>query len=237
MIQFYFGPTPNARKISIMIEELGIEHEMIQIDILAGDQFKPSFLAINPNNKMPAIVDTDGADGWPITVWESGAILIYLAEKYHRFIPAAPRARIECLKWLMFQMAGLGPMSGQFTFFNFYSRERIPFAIDRYEKELIRQMGVMNGHLERNNYFAGTDYSIADMAIYPWWDMLKGVLELDFPALHRWSDRVAARPAVKRGMDILNETLRPEVIQGGMTSAMSDETYSLLYGEDQHAKR
>jgi GST-like protein len=234
VIQFYFGPTPNSCKVSILIEELGLDREMIPMDILAGDQFKPSFLAINPNNKLPAIVDTDGADGWPITVWESGAILIYLAEKYRRFMPSAPRGRIECLKWLMFQMAGLGPTSGQFAFFNFHSRERLLLAIDRYDKELRRQMRVMNGHLERNEYFAGSEYGIADMAIYPWWNLLKGIIKVELPALHRWSETVSKRPAVTRGMGILTDKLRLEIAQDGTPNAMSDKSYSILYGEKQY---
>lgn len=168
MIDLYAGPTPNARKIIIALEEFGLPYHIHEIDILAGDQFKPEFLAINPNNKMPAIVDPDGPDDAPITVWESGAILLYLAEKHDRFIPVDPRGRVECLKWLMFQMAGVGPMAGQFAFFRFYAREKLPLAIERYTGELNRLMRVMDARLAAVPYFAGEDYGIADMAVYPW---------------------------------------------------------------------
>jgi GST-like protein len=235
MIDLYFGPTPNARKITIMLEELSAPYKICKIDILEGDQFKPEFLAISPNNKMPAIVDHEGPDGKPIAVWESGAILIYLAEEFGQLMPADARTRIETLKWLMFQMAGLGPMSGQFAFFNFYCPEKIPLAIERYRKELSRQMRVMDEHLERQKFFAGGDYSIADIAIYPWWEMLRSHFEEARPALERWGARIATRPAVERGMSLLHETLRPEVIQAGMSALMSDRTYSLLYGDRQHS--
>ena len=236
MIDLYAGPTPNARKIFIMLEELGIPYAIHEIDILAGDQFTPEFLAINPNNKMPAIVDPDGPGGDPISVWESGAILIYLAEKHGRFIPADPRARIECLKWLMFQMAGVGPMAGQFAFFRFYAPEKIRLAIDRYAGELNRQMRVMNQRLEETEYLAGAEYGIADIAVYPWWDTMKLVSTERRPALERWGDSIAARPAVATGMTLLTDRLRPEVVQAGMTRKMDEKTYSGLYGARQHVQ-
>jgi GSH-dependent disulfide-bond oxidoreductase len=236
MLELYFGPTPNARKISIMLEELGVPYHVNEIDILAGDQFKPEFLLINPNNKMPAIVDPVGPDGNPIAVWETGAILIYLAVKHRRFIPTDARARIECFKWLMFQVSAVGPMAGQFAFFRFYAPEKIPLAIERYERELNRQMRVMDKHLAENAYFAGSEMSIADIAIYPWWATMKLVsIELR-PNLERWGELLAVRPGVSRGMTLLNEKLRPEVIEGGMKKKFSEQIYSTLYGDDQRVQ-
>lgn len=234
MIDLYFGPTPNGRKVAIALEEMGLPYETHIIDILAGDQFRREFLEINPNNKMPAIVDRDGPDGKPIAVWESGAILIYLAEKEGKFIPEPARSRTECIKWLMFQMAGVGPMAGQFAFFTFYCPEKIPLAIERYRKELSRQLRVMDEHLSSHAYFAGGEYSIADMAIFPWWDMLRPHFVEERPALDRWASEVAGRPSVMRAMQAHQEAMRPEVVQSGMTARMTDDTYSLLYGEKQY---
>ena len=237
MIELYFAPTPNARKISIMLEELGAPYAAKDVDILAGAQFDPAFLAINPNNKIPAIVDPDGPGGAPIALWETGAILLNLAEKSARFVPSEPRARCECYKWLMFQVAGLGPMGGQHAFFRFYARETIPLAIERYHNELNRQMRVMNTHLEDHRYFAGDDYTIADVAIYPWWVPVSKYSVEPRPALERWAAEVGARPAVKAGMETLIERLRPEVIQAGLQTRMSDASYSGLYGAGQYADR
>jgi GST-like protein len=236
MIKLYFGPTPNARKISIMLEELALPYEVVEVDILAGDQFKPDFLAISPNNKMPVIVDPEGPDGDPIVVWETGAILIYLAEKYKRLIPDEARARMECLKWLMFQMAGVGPMAGQFAFFRFYATEKIPLAIERYQGELNRQMRVMEQHLASHAYFAGDEYSIADIAVYPWWETIRLISTEPRPALERWGQELAGRAAVAKGMVLLDNRMRPEVIQAGMTRKMSAQTYSNLYGTDQRTQ-
>jgi len=236
MIDLYFAPTPNARKISIMLEELGLPYNPHEVDIIAGDQFKPEFLAMNPNNKIPVLVDSDGPDGLPITLWETGAIMMYLAEKHNRFIPEDPRARYECLKWLTFQIASIGPMGGQHAFFRFYAREQIPMAIERYHNELNRQMRIMNTHLEITRYFAGEEYSIADIAIYAWWIPISKYTTEPRPALERWSAEVGARPAVSKGMNILIETLRPEVIQAGLQTKMSDESYSGLYGNRQYSQ-
>ena len=236
MIDFYFGPTPNARKVAIALEELGLAYRIRPIDILAGDQFKPEFLAVNPNNKMPAIVDPDGPGGGPISVWESGAIMLYLAEKQGRLVPVDPRARMECLKWLMFQMAGLGPMAGQFAFFRFYAREKIPLAIERYHNELNRLMRVMDQRLAESEYFAGADYSIADIAIYPWWDSTKLISIEPRPHLERWGSLLAGRAAVDKGMTMLAETLRPEVVQAGMKVPMTDRVYGALYGQEQYSR-
>jgi len=234
MLHVYFTPTPNARKVSILLEELSLSYTPHSIDIMAGDQFTPEYLAICPNNKIPAIVDTDGPDGWPISVWESGAILIYLAEKHGRLIPADARTRMECLKWLMFQVAGVGPMGGQHAFFSAYAREKIPMAIERYRSELNRQMRVMDGHLENHAFFAGQEYSIADIAIYPWWVPISKYADASYPNLERWASTLAARPEVARGMTLLDEALRPEAIQAGMKVAMSDGVYNNLYGESQY---
>ncbi len=236
MLRLYFTPTPNARKISIMIEELGLGFEPVSIDIMAGDQFAPAYLAICPNNKIPALVDTDGPDGQPIAIWETGAILIYLAEKYGQLIPRDPRARVECLKWLFFQVAGVGPIGGQHAFFSAYAREKVPFAITRYRSELNRQMRVMNQRLEAVPFFAGAEYSIADIAIYPWWVPISRYADSTFPALERWAATLSARGGVGRGMTLLDEALRPEAIQAGMTVRMSDEVYSNLYGSDQYIR-
>jgi GSH-dependent disulfide-bond oxidoreductase len=234
MLDFYCSPTPNARKISIMLDELAIPYRVHEVDILAGEQFKPDFLAINPNNKIPAIIDSDGPDGKPITLWETGAIMFYLAEKHRRFLPVEPFARYECMKWLMFQMASIGPMGGQHAFFRFYAREKVPMAIERYHNELNRQMRIMNDHLGNNEYFCGTQYSIADMAIYPWWFAIKKYSTESRCNLERWADVLAARPAVAKGMDILMDRLRPEVIQAGLQATMSDDSYSGLYGSNQY---
>jgi len=236
MLDLYFWPTGNGKKITIMLEECGLPYRLIPVNINKGDQFTPEYEAIGPNNKMPAIVDPDGPDGQPIAVWETGAILIYLAEKYGRFIPAGPRSRMECLKWLMFQVSGVGPMAGQFAFFRFYAPEKIPLAIDRYAGELNRQMRVMDNHLGGHDYFAGPEISIADFAVYPWWATMQAVSTEPRPNLERWGDRLAQRPAVARGMALLRQKLRPEVIEGGMKKKFSPQIYSTLYGDDQRAQ-
>lgn len=236
MLKLYFTPTPNARKISILIEELGLEHRPVSIDIMAGDQFSPDYLAICPNNKIPAIVDDDGPGASPIAVWESGAILMYLAEKHGQFIPHDPRERVECLKWLFFQAAGVGPIGGQHAFFSAYAREKVPFAIERYRSEINRQMRVMDQRLEQVPFFAGEQYSIADIAIYPWWVPLSKYADHAFPALERWAATLGGRPAVVRGMVLLDSALRPEAIQAGMQVKMDDEVYGNLYGADQYRR-
>ena len=167
MIDLYMWPTPNAHKVTLFLEETGLPYRTVEVNIGAGDQFKPEFLAIGPNNKMPVIVDSDGPDGRPISVFESGAILIYLAGKTGRFLPADPRGRCEVLQWLMFQMASVGPMLGQAHHFRDYAPETLPYAIDRYTNESRRIYGVVDTRLAGRDYVAG-EYSIADMAIYPW---------------------------------------------------------------------
>ncbi len=201
MIELHYWPTPNGHKITMMLEEAGLPYRLTPVDIGAGDQFKRAFLAISPNNRIPAIVDdAPGDDGQPIAVFESGAILVYLAEKTGRFLPTATRERATVLEWLFWQVGGLGPMAGQNHHFNRYSTETIPYAIDRYTRETNRLYGVLDWRLKGHEFVAGDDYSIADMAIYPWivpWEAQRQNLG-DFPNLKRWFQAVAARPATVR---------------------------------------
>ncbi len=203
MIDLYWFGTPNGRKASIMLEEVGLPYKAHIVNIGDDDQFKPAFLEISPNNKIPAIVDPEGPDGEPISVFESGAILIYLAEKTGKFLPSEPRARLDVLQWLMFQMGGVGPMFGQANHFIKFANEKVPYAINRYRSEAMRLLGVMNKRLGDVEYLAG-DYSIADIATWPWvgraewydtdWN--------DFPNTKRWFDTIGARPAVQRGLEV-----------------------------------
>lgn len=198
MIDLHYWPTPNGHKITLFLEEAGLDYKIIPVDISAGDQFKPDFLAIAPNNRMPAIVDHAPADGGaPISIFESGAILLYLAEKTGRFIPTDVRGRKSVLEWLFWQVGGLGPMAGQNHHFVQYAPERIPYAMERYVKETNRLYGVLDTRLGKSANVAGEDYSIADMAIYPWIvPHQRQQQDLDtFPNLKRWFEAVAARPA------------------------------------------
>ncbi len=202
-IALYTWSTPNGRKISIALEEMALPYSVHAVDIGKDQQFAPDFLKISPNNKIPAIVDSEGPDGDPISVFESGAILIYLAEKTGRFLPRAPRARTAVMEWLMFQMGGFGPMLGQAHHFRRMAKEQVPYAIERYSNEAKRLYGVMDKRLGEVEYLAG-DYSIADMATLPWaarhpW---QGIELPDYPNVKRWYDAQAARPAVQRGMEI-----------------------------------
>ena len=202
MIQLYTWGTPNGKKVSIMLEELGLPYEVHPINIGQGDQMKPEYLAINPNNKIPSIIDTDGPDGRSFTLFESGAILMYLAEKSGKFWPPEMRQRYLVTQWLMFQMGGVGPMFGQANYF-FRLEPKVPYAVERYYKEAVRLYNVLNKELEQRKYLAG-DYSIADIATYPWvWrhDGHKVKLE-EFPNVKRWYDQISERPAVQRGMEI-----------------------------------
>ena len=203
MIDLYTWGTPNGRKVSIMLEECGLPYHVHPIDIMKGDQFAPGFVAITPNAKIPAIVDQDGPGGTPFSLFESGAILIYLAEKTGKFLPAEPRGRHETIQWLMFQMGGVGPMFGQTHHFNKFAPERIPYAIERYSKETKRLYGVLDSRLGQTEYMAGP-YSIADMATYPWCGRAdwQGIDLADFPNVQRWMAALAARPAVRKGMSV-----------------------------------
>lgn len=204
MIDLYTWGTPNGRKVSIMLEETGLPYAVHKIDIHKGDQFTPAFVAINPNSKIPAIVDSDGPGGKPIAMFESGAILIYLAEKTGKFLPAEPRERYAVLQWLMFQMAGVGPMFGQAHHFMRAAKEQVPYGIERYHNEAKRLYGVMDRRLAAVPYLAGETYSIADIATFPWvarheWHRVE--LEA-FPSVKRWFETIKARPAVPRGMAV-----------------------------------
>ncbi len=199
MIDLYTFTTPNGRKASIMLEEVGLDYTVHNIDITKGEQFTPEFVAINPNSKIPAIIDRD-AD---ITVFESGAILIYLAEKTGKLLSTEPKQRFQTIEWLMFQMGSVGPMFGQYNHFNRFAAEKIPYAIDRYKKETLRLYDVLNTQLTKTEYISG-DYSIADIAIYPWvaaYQFMELTLD-EHPALKHWYETIKQRPAVERGMKV-----------------------------------
>ena len=211
MIEVYSWATPNGHKIHIMLEECGLPYKAIPVDIGAGAQFAPEFLAISPNNKIPAIVDPDGPGGQPISLFESGAILVYLAGKTGRFMPEDIRGRYTTLEWLMFQMASVGPMLGQTHHFRMYAPEKIPYAVDRYSNETKRIYGVLDKRLGQSAFVAGDDYTIADIAIFPWlrsWQN-QGIDWADFPTLKAWFDGIAARPAVQRGVEVLAGLRKP----------------------------
>jgi len=200
-IDFYFWPTPNGHKIRIMLEECGLPYRVKAVDITKGDQFKPKFLKISPNNRMPAIVDPEGPGGEPISIFESGAILQYLGRKTRKFYPRTERARVEVDEWLFWQVGGLGPMAGQAHHFRIYATEKIPYGIARYTKETTRLYGVFDKRLKGRSFIAGA-YSIADIAAYPWvlsWERQGQVLD-DFRNIKAWVERISAREAVQRGL-------------------------------------
>jgi GST-like protein len=229
MIEVYSWATPNGHKVHIMLEECGLPYRVHPIDIGAGDQFKPEFLAISPNNKIPAITDPDGPDGEPISLFESGAILLYLAAKSGRFMPESTRGRYAVLQWLMFQMGNIGPMLGQAHHFRIYAPERIPYAVDRYTNEAKRLYYVMDKRLGSSKYIAGADYTIADIAIFPWLRSWKnqGIDWVDYPNLKGWFDEISARPAVQRGVATLAHVHRP------LTDAKARE---VLFGTEQYRR-
>jgi GST-like protein len=203
MIDLYTWTTPNGRKVSIMLEEVGLPYRAHSINIGKDDQFKPDYVKINPNSKIPSIVDPDGPDGKPISMMESGAILVYLADKTGKLLAKSGRARYDALQWLMFQMGGVGPMFGQVHHFLRAAKEQVPYAIERYGKETKRLYGVLNERLKGNEYLAD-GYSIADIATYPWvarHEWHKTDLN-DFPGVKRWFDAISARPAVQKGMNV-----------------------------------
>ena len=227
MIDLYYWPTPNGHKITMFLEETGAPYKIVPVNIGAGEQFTPEFLAISPNNRMPAIVDRAPRDGnSPIPVFESGAILLYLAEKTGKFMPLDLRGRVQVTQWLMWQMGGLGPMLGQNHHFSAYAPEKIPYAIDRYVKETNRLYGVLNKRLEGRSFIAG-DYSIADMACYPWivpYERQGQKLE-DFPHLKRWFEEIKGRPATVRAYALAKE-VNPQV-----GAPMSEEAKKVLFGQ------
>ena len=229
MIDVYSWPTPNGHKVHIMLEELGLEYKVIPIDIGAGDQFTHDFLAISPNNKIPAIIDHDGPDGKPLALFESGAILFYLAEKTGKFLPLDPAGRYTTMQWLMFQMGGIGPMLGQAHHFRIYAPEKIEYAVNRYSNEAKRLYGVMDKQLGVTRFLAGNEYSIADIATFPWTRSWKNQgIELDeFPNVKRWFDEIAARPAVVQGVEVLASARR---------ELTGDKQREVLFGAMQYAR-
>ena len=227
MIEVYSWPTPNGHKVHVMLEECALPYKAIAVDIGKGDQFRSDFLAISPNNKIPAIVDPDGPDGQPISLFESGAILLYLAAKTCRFLPQSTRGKYEVLQWLMFQMGSVGPMLGQAHHFRIYAPERIPYAVDRYSNEARRLYGVMNKRLAKSKYLGGPEYSIADIAVFPWLRSWKnqGIAWDDHPHLKGWFDEIGARPAVQRGVEVLAGLRKP---------LTDDRARAVLFGEEQY---
>ena len=236
MIDVYTWPTPNGHKVHIMLHETGVEHTIHPINIQEGDQFKPDFLKISPNNKMPAIVDQDGPDGKPISVFESAAILIYLGNKTGRFLPQDPRKNYDVLQWLMFQMASVGPMLGQCHHFMAYAPARVPvekleYAQQRYVNEGNRIYGVIDRHLADKEWIAAGEYTIADMAIFPWLrDPAKqGIDGSKYPNLMRWRDKIWARPQVVAALDTLSANRRKD-------NSFSDKGWEMMYGKTQSSQ-
>ncbi len=227
MIDLFYWTTPNGHKITIFLEEAGLQYKIIPVNIGKGEQFKPEFLAVSPNNRIPAIVDHEPADGGkPLPVFESGAILLYLAEKTGKFIAQDLRGRVETLEWLFWQMGGLGPMAGQNNHFSAYAPEKIPYAIDRYRNEVNRLYGVMNKRLAERQYLAG-EYSIADIACYPWvvpWER-QGQNIADFPHVKRWLEAIKARPAVVKAYEWTPK------INPGQGGVRSPEERAILFGQ------
>lgn len=223
MIDLYYAPTPNGRKVSIMLEECDLTYAAIPVNIRAGDQFEPDFVAISPNSKIPAIVDHDGPDGTPFAIFESGAILIYLAEKTGRFLPTDARGRSRAFQWLMFQMASIGPMFGQAHHFLHYAPEPIPYAIRRYTQEAQRLYGVLDHQLSFNEFVAGDSFSIADIAIYPWVAVRKfhEVDLSDFSQVQRWYEALKARPKLRTGYNLLStESIQPSELTAAEKAAL-----------------
>ena len=228
MIDLYYWTTPNGHKITLFLEEAGLEYRIKPVNIGKGDQFQPDFLAISPNNRIPAIVDHAPADGGkPISVFESGAILLYLAGKTGKFIPRDLRGQVATLEWLMWQMGGLGPMAGQNHHFSIYAPEKLPYAIDRYVKETSRLYGVLNKRLEGRDFICGKQYTIADMAAYPWVIPERQGQDMDdFPELKRWHAAIRARPATARAY------ARAKEVNPHPTQIRSEEERKILFGQD-----
>jgi GST-like protein len=230
MIDVFSWPTPNGHKVHIMLEECGLPYKAIPIDIGKGDQFKPAFLAISPNNKIPAITDPQGPDGRPISLFESGAILVYLAGKTGRFLGRTDRQRYEVLQWVMFQMGGVGPMLGQNHHFRQYAPEKLSYAINRYTNEAKRLYGVIDRRLAASRWLGGDEYSIADIATWPWLRNWKnqGIELGDYPHLEKWFHSVEERPAVQRGVKVLADLRKP---------ITDDKAREVLFGSTQYQRR
>jgi GST-like protein len=228
MIEVWSWPTPNGHKVHIALEELGLPYKVVPVDIGKGDQFRPEFLAVTPNHRIPAIVDLDGPGGKRLKLFESAAILIYLSEKAGgQLIPADPLERYICLQWMMFQVAGVGPMFGQYNHFANYAVEKVPSAIERYSNEVKRLHRVLDKRLGEAVYLAGSDYSMADIMLFPWIrNPERRAIDLaDYPNILRWHDEIAARPAVQRGLEVLAAKKR--------ASPMTDEAREILFGKTQ----
>ena len=231
MIEVWSWPTPNGHKVHIMLEEVGLPYKVVPVDIGAGEQFKPEFLAITPNHRIPAIVDPDGPGGEPLHLFESGAILVYLGEKAGKLIPADPHARLISFQWLMFQMGGVGPMFGQWNHFAVYAPEKLPYAIERYANEVKRLHRVLDKRLGEAAYLAGDEYSIADVATFPWVRSpeRRNIDLAEYPNVKRWHDAIAARPAVERGVAVLDNQRR--------AGPLTDEQRENMFGTKQFAAR
>lgn len=229
MIQHYYWPTPNGHKTAIMLEELSLEYEVYPVNILEGEQFDPAFIAISPNNRVPAIVDTQGPRGEPYAVFESGAILMYLAQKTGELWPEDTQERYDAIQWLMFQMGNVGPMFGQNGYFQGYCPQDVPLAKERYLKVSNQLYGVMDARLAVSEYLAGPEYSIADIATFPWtMPKQQAMHRIDitqYPNVKRWSDTVDARPAVQRGITVLSEDMQ--------VGDPTEETYKNMFGSNQ----
>ena len=230
MIDIYSWATPNGHKIHIMLEECGLSYRAHPVDIGKGGQFTKEFLDISPNNKIPAMTDTDGPDGKPISLFESGAMLVYLAGKTGKFLGKTDRERYNTLQWLMFQMGGLGPMLGQCHHFRIYAPEKIEYAVNRYTNEAKRLYGVLDKQLAKAPFIAGKSYTIADMAIWPWLRNWKnqGVDMSSYPHVAKWFDLIGKRPAVQRGCTVLADLRKP---------LMDDKAREILFGSTQYQKR
>ncbi len=231
MIEVWTWPTPNGHKVHIALEELGLPYEVVPVNIGKGEQFSPEFLAITPNHRIPAIVDPDGPGGQRMTLFESGAILIYLADKTGKLMPTDPVGHYKCLEWVMFQMGGVGPMFGQYGHFNAYAPEKIPYAMERFANEVKRLHRVLDKRLGEVEYLAGAEYSIADIMTYPWlrFPERRGIDFAEFPNVKRWFELVDARPAVQAGCAVLSENQR--------RTPMTDEEKEVMFGKTQFAAR
>ena len=239
MIDVYFWPTPNGYKVTVMLEELGLQYNIIPVNIGRGDQFQPEFLKISPNNRMPAIIDPEGPGGKPFAIFESGAILMYLAEKYGKLMPAESRRKYAVIEWLMFQMASVGPMLGQAHHFRLYAPEKLQYAIDRYTNEARRIYNVIDKRLGEVAYLAG-EYSIADIAVYPWLvpHNMQGQNLDDTPNLKRWFEEIRSRPAVQRGFAVMaDEVAKMREAAAARQRPHDQESWNNLFGSKQFEKR
>lgn len=231
MIELYSWATPNGHKVHIMLEETGLPYQVHGINIRTGDQFKPEFLKISPNNRIPAIVDPDGPDGVAISLFESGAILLYLASKTGMFLPADLTLRWQCAQWLMWQMGGVGPMFGQANHFRRYAKDKIEYAVERYTNEANRLTHVLDKQLANSRYVSCNEYTIADMAIFPWMRNAesRGIDMNEYPNAKRWFDAINARPAVQRALQVLSDESN--------SNPVDDKAREVMFGKTQFQKR